>query len=510
LTIGLLGKKLMAEYDNDLQSIQEARNLAVQAHEAQKQFIHASQAEVDRICAAMAEAGYAAAERLGRMACEETGYGVPEHKTLKNVLTTRILWNSIKDIPTVGVIRHDAIKKVYDIAWPVGLVAALSPSTNPTSTVLFKTMIAVKARNAVISAPHPAAARCSCEAARVLAEAGERAGMPKGLIACMTKVSLKGTQELMQHKYTSLILATGGSEMVRAAHSVGKPAYGVGPGNVPVYVDRSADLRQAAKYIVASKAFDHSVICATEQSIVVDRPVAAQLEELMKAEGAYFVSSAEAQTLARLLFPTGGLIDPKTVGKSPQQLAQMSGISVPASARILVARLSGVGRSEPLSGEKLTTVMGWYEVNGWEAGCEKCIELINYGGRGHSLVIHAQDDNVIMRFGLEKPVFRIAVNTMGTLGTTGMTTGVMPSMTLGPGGYGGAITGDNITVHHLYNVKRLAYEINPPPEAALLPGSTDDPSQIKQREIKAVQPVGLDGDRIEDIVRRVLAELGNK
>jgi acetaldehyde dehydrogenase (acetylating) len=337
-----------------------------------------------------------------------------------------------------------------------------------------------------------------------MTEAGERAGMPKGLVACMSKVSLPGTQELMKHKYVALILATGGSEMVRAAHSVGKPAYGVGPGNVPVYVDRSADLKRAAKYIVASKAFDHSVICATEQAVVADRPIAAELEELMKAEGAYFVDDEQARALGKLLFTPGPLINPKTVGKSPQQLAHMSGISVPGSARILVAKLKAVGREAPLSAEKLTTVLGWYEADGWEAGCERCIELINYGGRGHTLVIHAEDDKVVMRFGLEKPVFRITVNTLGSLGATGYTTGVMPSMTLGPGGIGGAITGDNITVHHLYNVKRLAYERTPPPEAALLPGATDDPSQLRRN---TSAPAGAEADKIEEIVRRVLAEL---
>ncbi len=493
----------MAEFDSDLQSIQEARTLAVTAHEAQKQFMHASQAEVDRVCAAMVEAAYAAAERLGRLASEETGYGVPEHKTLKNVLSSKILWDAIKDIPTVGVIRHDAKKKIYDIAWPMGVVAALTPSTNPTSTTMFKILIAVKARNGIVVAPHPAAAKCCAETARLMAEAGERAGMPKGLVGCMTRVSLPGTQELMRHKYIAVILATGGSEMVRAAHSVGKPAYGVGPGNVPVYVDRSADIRRAAKYIVASKAFDHSVICATEQAVVADRPIAAQLAELMQAEGAYFVNDEQARALAPILF-AGHLPNPKGVGKSPQQLAQMCGITVPASARILIARLKSVGRDEPLSGEKLTTVLGWYEADGWQAGCERCIELINYGGRGHSLVIHAQDDNVIMRFGLEKPVFRIVVNTLGTLGTTGYTTGVMPAMTLGSGGVGGSITGDNITVHHLYNVKRLAYEINPPPEAALVPGSTDDPSQLNRAP---AAPIGAEADKIEEIVRRVLSEL---
>ncbi len=495
----------MPEFDNDLQSIQEARNLVVAARQAQKQFMHASQAEVDRICAAMVEAGYAASDRLGRMACEETGYGVPEHKLLKNVLATRVLWDAIKDVPTVGVIRRDERRRVVDIAWPMGVVAALTPSTNPTSTVFFKALIAIKARNAVIMAPHPAAAKCSLEAARVMAEAGERAGMPKGLLGCMSKISLGGTNELMRHKYTALILATGGEEMVRVAHSLGKPAYGVGPGNVPVYVDRSADIRQAAKYIVASKAFDHSVICATEQAVVADRPVAAQLEELMKAEGAYFMDETQSQAIARLLFTPGPLINPKTVGKSPQQLAQMCGISVPSSARILVARLKQVGRAEPLSGEKLTTVLGWYEADGWEAGCERCIELIEYGGRGHSLVIHAQDEKVILQFGLEKPVHRILVNTWGTLGATGMTSGLMPSFTLGPGGIGGAITGDNITVHHMYSVKRLAYELNPPPEAAFRPGSTD--SQVLSQQATPANSVGFDDSRIEEIVRKVLMEL---
>jgi acetaldehyde dehydrogenase (acetylating) len=505
----------MANFDNDLQSVQEARTLAVQAREAQRKFLTASQAEVDRVCAAMAQAAADASVTLGRMATEETGYGVPEHKTLKNLLSSQLLWEAIKDIPTVGVIRSDPQKKTYDIAWPMGVVAALTPSTNPTSTTMFKTLIAVKAKNAIVVAPHPFAAKCCAETIRIMAEAGERAGMPKGLISCMTKVSLPGTQELMKHKYVALILATGGSDMVRAAHSVGKPAYGVGPGNVPVYVDRSADIQRAAKYIVASKAFDHSVICATEQSLVADRPIAARLEELMKAEGAYFVDEQTKQILAKNLF-VGHLPNPKAVGRSPQQLAQMYGFSVPDWARILVVKLNGVGSEEPLSGEKLTTVLGWYEAEGWEAGCERCIQLINYGGRGHSLVIHAQDDNVIMRFGLEKPVFRIVVNTMGTLGTTGFTTGVMPSMTLGSGGVGGSITGDNISVHHMYNVKKLAYETRIAPEAAFAPGSTDDPAQRRlftggSFSAPATASSSSDGSnmdaQVEEIVRRVLLEL---
>ena len=501
----------MAEFDNDLQSVQEARTLATLARDAQRKFLHATQAEVDRICAAMAQAAADASASLGKMASEETGYGVPEHKTLKNLLSSQLLWEAIRDIPTVGVIRSDPQKHTYDIAWPMGVVAALTPSTNPTSTTMFKTLIAVKAKNAIVVAPHPFAAKCCAETIRIMADAGERAGMPKGLISCMTKVTLPGTQELMKHKYVALILATGGSDMVRAAHSVGKPAYGVGPGNVPAYVDRSADVERAAKYIVASKAFDHSVICATEQSVVADHPIAAQLEELMKAEGAFFVDDKVKQILAKNLF-VGHLPNPKGVGKSPQQLAQMYGFSVPDSARILVVRLNSVGPEEPLSGEKLTTVLGWYEADGWEAGCERCLELINYGGRGHSQVIHARDENVIMQFGLEKPVFRIVVNTFGTLGTTGYTTGLMPSMTLGSGGVGGAITGDNITVHHMYNVKRLAYETRVAPDAAFAPGSTD--TQAARSAFSGGAPhasststsSGVDST-VEEIVRKVLLEL---
>jgi acetaldehyde dehydrogenase (acetylating) len=502
----------MADFDNDLLSIQEARTLATQARDAQRQFLRATQAEVDRICAAMAQAAAEASVTLGKMATEETGYGVPEHKTLKNLLSSQLLWEAIKDIPTVGVIRSDSQKRTYDIAWPMGVVAALTPSTNPTSTTMYKTLIAVKAKNGIVIAPHPFAAKCCAETIRIMAEAGERAGMPKGLISCMTKVTLQGTQELMKHKYVAVILATGGSDMVRAAHSVGKPAYGVGPGNVPAYVDRSADLPRAAKYIVASKAFDHSVICATEQAVVADRPIAAQLEELMKAEGAFFVDDKIKQILASNLF-VGHLPNPKAVGRSPQQLAQMYGFSVPDWARILVVRLNGVGREEPLSGEKLTTVLGWYEREGWEAGCDLCVELINYGGRGHSLVIHARDDNVIMQFGLQKPVFRIVVNTFGTLGTTGYTTGVMPSMTLGSGGVGGAITGDNITVHHLYNIKKLAYEIRTPPDAAFAPGSTDDPAQRRNftggaSSLPAASNASPSMEaQVEEIVRKVLLEL---
>ncbi|OIN95586.1 MAG: hypothetical protein AUJ21_02800 [Anaerolineae bacterium CG1_02_58_13] len=487
----------MAISDKDLLSIQEARQLTLRAYEAQQIWAKASQAQVDRVCAAMSDAAFLAAERLGRMAAEETGYGVPEHKKLKNEFASKHVWESIRDIKTVGIVKYDADRKVYEIAWPMGVVAALIPSTNPTSTVINKILISVKARDAIVVAPHPSAVKCCLETARLMAAAAESAGAPKGLVNCLSQVTLPGTQELMAHQRTAVILATGGSDMVRVAHSMGKPAYGVGPGNVPVYVDRSADIEKAAKYIVASKAFDHSVICATEQAVVADRPIADRLAQLMVNEGAYFIDEAQADALRRTLFQPNGAIIPGSVGKSPQYLAALSGIRVPDRARILVARLNKVGPEEPLSREKLTTVLGWYEADGWEAGCERCIELIRFGGRGHSLVIHATDEKVIMAFGLEKPVFRIAVNTMATLGAIGLTTKIMPSLTLGSGGIGGAVTGDNITVYHLFNVKRLAFEVTAPPEQALRPGMVPA-GPIKGPDPQQVAAV------VEEVVKEIL------
>ncbi|MBP1702905.1 MAG: Acetaldehyde dehydrogenase [Chloroflexi bacterium] len=478
--------------DKDLSSIQEARDLAQKAHEAWKSWSHASQTEVDRVCAAMAEAGYQASERVARLAQEETGYGVAAHKKIKNEFGSRSVWESIRDLKTVGVIRHDPDRRLYEIAWPMGVVVALVPSTNPTSTAFFKALIAVKARNAIVFAPHPSAAHCIYEAVQAMTVAAENNGAPKGLISCMQQVSLPGTQELMSHKLTALILATGGSPMVRAAHSTGKPAYGVGPGNVPVYVDRSADIEKAARYIVASKAFDYSTICATEQSVIADRPVARRLADLMRQEGAYFTNEQETEILRRLVFNADGSINTALVGKSASYIAAYANFKVPTDTRILVTPLSKVGKQEPLSHEKLTTVLGWYEADGWEQGCDTSIALIETGGRGHTQIIYANDERVIMAFGLEKPVFRILVNTMGTLGAIGLTTGLMPSLTLGSGGVGGSITGDNITAYHLINIKRLAYETSSPPLEAFYPGPP---------------PAGPSPEEIERVVRQVVNEI---
>ena len=487
-----------AAMDRDLRSMQRARDLAVAAAEAQRAFADATQDEVDRVCAAMAAAGEREAGRLGAMAHEETGYGHAAHKRIKNEFASRTVWESIRDVPTVGVLHRDEERKVVDIAWPVGVVAALSPSTNPTSTALFKILIAVKARNGIVVAGHPSAAASTAEAVQVMAEAGEAAGMPEGLVSVLDPVELAGTQELMRHPDVAMILATGGPGMVKAAHGMGKPAIGVGPGNVPAYVDRSADVARAASDIVNSKAFDCSTICSSEQTVVADRPIAAELRSAMEAEGAYFLDDGQRRAIEGVLFrDTHGTPSSESVGRTPQQLATLAGIRVPESARVLVGEIAGVGPMVPLSREKLTTVLGWSVVDGWRAGCERSLELLHFGGMGHSIMLHAQDEDVVMAWGLEKPAFRVLVNTWSTLGAIGATTGLAPSLTLAPGGVGGAVISDNITVRHLLNVKRLASEVRrPPADAFARPVGTAVPAaQTDDREL------------VDAVVRRVLAAL---
>ncbi len=489
--------------DPDLRSIQEARDAAVAAREAQRAFMAADQATVDRICAAMATAAFADSARLGQLAHEETGYGVADHKRLKNEFASRDVWNAIRTVPTVGLLRRDDTARVAEYGWPVGVLAALSPSTNPTSTAMFKILIAVKARNAIVVAPHPSSTHCTAETTRVMAEAGVAAGMPEGLVQCLTRISQPGTQALMEHYATSMILATGGAGMVAAAHSVGKPALGVGPGNVPVYVDRSADVARAAADIVNSKAFDRSTICATEQTVVADAPIAAALKAAMQSSGAHWLSPAQARHLGPQLFRSGGLLDARFVGRSPQQIGELAGIEVPDDAKVLVADLDGVGADHPLSREKLTTVLGFLVEDGWRAGCERAIELLRFGGDGHSLVLHAADEDVIHAFGVEKPAFRILVNTWGTFGAIGATTGLAPSMTLAPGGLGGAVVSDNITVHHVLNIKRVAYEtVRPPadawsePTAPARTAAPPSPLSAPPRPARTAAPPKVDDEKL--------------
>ena len=447
--------------DKDLKSIGEARTLARAARQAQAALAELSQEQIDAIVTAAAQAVTPHAAALAALAVEETGYGVVEDKTQKNLFASQRVYDFIRPMKTVGVINRIEDKRIVEIAEPFGVVAAIVPSTNPTSTAIYKVLIALKARCAIVISPHPSAARCITRTVQIMADAAAAAGAPAGSIGWMSTVTLEGTQELMKVRDVAVILATGGMGLVRAAYSAGKPAYGVGPGNAPCYIERSADIQKAASDIILGKTFDNGVLCSSPNSVVIDEAIAEEGRRAFQARGAYFLNLQEMDALARVLVTPQRLPNPALVGKPATVVAQKSGITVPEGTRVLVAPLSGVGRDFPLSIEKLCPVLSWYEVSDWRAGCERCIEILRYGGMGHTMSVHSQNEDVILQFGLKKPAFRICVNTPTTHGSIGLTTGLDPAMTLGCGGWGGNITSDNISPRHLLNIKRLAYEVRP-------------------------------------------------
>lgn len=446
--------------DKDLLSIQEVRELTQKAKEAQLEFKYFSQEQVDKIVKAMADAGYKEAEGLAKMACDESGFGKYTDKVIKNQFSTKRVYESIKDLKTVGVIESLYNGKVVKIAEPMGVVAALIPSTNPTSTAMFKTIISLKGRNAIVISPHPKTVSCTTEALKALSDAAEKAGAPKGLIQCMTRPSIEGTEALMHDKNVAVILATGSNPMVKAAYSAGKPAYGVGAGNVPAFIERTANYKKAVADIVTGTTFDNGTLCSSEQAMIVDRPLREKVIEEAKAKGCYFVNAEEKKKLESAVTKDGRL-NAEIVGKPAVWIAQYAGFKVPESTEVLVAEIEGVGKHEPLSMEKLSPILAFYTVDGWLDGCHKCIELLNFGGVGHTMVIHSEDHDIIMKFALEKPAFRILVNTVSALGAVGYTTSLYPSLTLGPGTWGGSIISENLTAKHLINVKHLAFETNP-------------------------------------------------
>ena len=448
------------QLDKDLQSIQEARDLAKAAKEAQLEFQHFNQEQVDKIIKAMAEAGFNESERLAKLACEESGFGKWQDKTIKNQFSTKNVYDSIKDLKTVGVIASEANGKVIKIAVPMGVVCALIPSTNPTSTAMFKALISLKCRNGIVASPHPRTAKCTAEALNVLSQAAEKAGAPKGIIQCMTTPTLEGTDELMRDKNIAVILATGSNPMVKAAYSAGKPAYGVGSGNVPAFIEKTADYKKAVADIIYGTTFDNGTLCSSEQAMIVDRSLREKVIEEAKTLGAYFVNEEEKKKLAKAI-QTDFKINPAIVGQPAAFIANYAGFSVPENTKVLIAECSAVGKKDPLSMEKLSPILAFYIVDGWLDGCHKCIELLQFGGIGHTMAIHSNDQDVIMKFAIEKPAFRILVNTVASVGAVGYTTSLLPSMTLGPGTLGGSIISDNVTAKHLMNIKSLAFETNP-------------------------------------------------
>jgi acetaldehyde dehydrogenase (acetylating) len=474
--------------DRDLQSIQEVRLLVKEAKKAQKEFAKFSTRLIDQIVKQLSVAARAEAENLAKMAVEETGFGIWQDKMTKNIVASEKLYEHIKDMKTIGIINEDKDRKIVEIGTPVGVIAALIPSTNPTSTVIYKTLIALKSGNAIVFSPHPRALKCTLKTVEVLKRTAARMGAPEGLISCMSIPTIEGTNELMKHDDVSLILATGGTAMVKAAYSSGTPALGVGPGNVPAFIERSADVKKAISKILASKTFDNGTVCASEQAIVTEKCIADYVKNELKNQGGYFLTGEEIDKVVKIMETPGGGMNPKIVGKSARDIATMAGITIPDGVKVLICEEKGVGKEYPFSKEKLTQLLAFYTVEDWTEGCELCYKLLENGGLGHTMVIHSNNEEVIREFALKKPVSRLLVNTPSTQGAIGLSTGLAPALTLGCGAVGGSATSDNVGPEHLINIRRMAYEV--------------DDLGIKPEEDKAIDKID-----IEALCKMVIKEL---
>lgn len=462
--------------DKDLLSVQQARDLVEAAHRAQVDLARFDQTKIDHICEAMAAAALRESPRVAALAVEETGYGVAADKEEKNRFAAEDVWNYFKNLRTVGVVSES--KDIVEIASPRGVVCGIIPSTNPTSTAIFKILIAIKSRNTIVLSPHPSAARCINETVKAMRDAGVKAGLPADAIGCMTTATIEGTEALMKHKMTAVILATGGIGLVRAAYSSGKPAFGVGPGNVPVFIERSADVPRAVQNILTGKTFDNGTICASEQAVVVDAPIETAVREQFKMQGGHFLSQAEADLLAKVVTTPQRGLNPGIVGRSVEVIAKMAGITVPPGTRCLMADVAGVGRDYPLSMEKLSPILAFYVADGIERGAARCNEILHYGGMGHTAGIHTGSREAAVRYGNEMPASRITVNTPTTHGAIGFSTALSPSMTLGCGSWGGNVTSDNVSPLHLMDIKRVAFETRP--VASKRPAVTVQAANIRQ------------------------------
>lgn len=484
------------EFDHDLASIQQARWLARKAKAAQEIFSTYDCEQVDKIIKNMVRVASEKAEYLAKMAVEETGFGKVKDKTIKNKFASVELYSYIKDMKTIGIIKEDSKNKVIEIAEPVGLIMGIIPSTNPTSTIIYNSIIALKARNGIVFSPHPSAIKCSSEAAELMHQAAVEAGAPEGIIGYISKPSMDATNELMKIDDVSMIIATGGSAMVKAAYSAGKPALGVGPGNAPAYIEKTANIKKAVSNIIASKSFDYGTICASEQSIIVEECIRDEVIAELKSQGAYFMGADEVEKLSKSLFVKGHSMNAKLVGRSANYIAKQVGLEVPEGIKLLIGEQKGVGNDYPLSYEKLTSVLAFYTVKDWKEACELSIKLLKNGGIGHTMSIHTEDHDMVMKFAA-KPVFRILVNTPSSLGGVGAVTGLAPAFTLGCGTWGGSSTSDNITPMHLINIKRVAY-------------ATKDIKEIikDEKETEIVSNNNCDVEKIISKVLKILKESG--
>ena len=477
------------ELDNDLRSRQQARELARQAGEAQKILSEFPQEKLDAIVEAVGEAFSKEAVSLAEMAVQETGFGNIRDKTAKNRFAADTVRQAVRGMKTVGILSRDSQKKLWEIGVPVGVIAAIVPSTNPTSTVCYKAIIALKAGCPIVFSPHPKAISCTRRAAELVAKAAEAAGAPKGAVGCLTIPALAGCQELMAAPETRLILATGGPAMVKAAYSSGKPAIGVGAGNGPAFIHHSADVSKAVACIARSKTFDNGTVCASEQSIIVERTLEDAVRREAQSQGFYFMDKEQAGLLAKLLFRPNGTLNPEVVGKSALHLAKMAGFPVPPGTRILVAREQEAGPTRPYSMEKLCPVLAFFVMDSEEAVLQKAVEVLSHEGSGHTFVIHAEDETVIRRFALKIPVSRFLVNVPAALGGIGAETALFPALTLGCGAVGGSSSSNNISPMDLIDIRRVAWGLEQKKDAAC-----------------PEQPV--DEDLVELLTRKILERLG--
>jgi acetaldehyde dehydrogenase / alcohol dehydrogenase len=438
---------------------EEVRILVERAKQAQEKFMELNQHQIDKIVQEMALAGLDRHMALAKLAYEETGRGVYEDKITKNIFATEYIYHHIKYDKTVGVIEDNPYESYQKVAEPVGIIAGVTPVTNPTSTTMFKSLISVKTRNPIIFAFHPSAQKSSREAALTLLQAAVKHGAPEHCIQWIENPSLEATQQLMNHPNVALVLATGGSGMVKSAYSTGKPALGVGPGNVPCFIEKTANLRQAVTDLILSKTFDNGMICASEQAVILEEPIYLEAKKLMAENGCYFLNKQETEQVTKLaIHEEKCAVNAVIVGQSAVKIAEMAGLTVPAGTKILVAELEGVGPKHPLSAEKLSPILACYKVKNAQQGIDMAAQVVAFGGMGHSSVIHSEDQQVISAFASRLQTGRVIVNSPSTHGAIGdLYNTNLPSLTLGCGSYGHNSTTANVSAVNLINVKRVAY-----------------------------------------------------
>ncbi len=445
--------------DKDLASIQQVRNLLYKANEAKKKLKKLNQQQIDKIVKAISDAASQKAEHFAKLAAEETGFGKWQDKKIKNLFASQRVYEAIKDLKTVGLVGIDEKNKIREYACPVGVIAGLIPSTNPTSTIIYKSLIAIKSGNPIVFSPHPKALNCILETVKIVSKAGMDAGMPDGAISCISIPTMQATSELMKHKYTNLILATGGPGMVRSAYSSGTPAIGVGAGNGPAFIDKTADVNLSIKRIIDSKTFDNGTICASEQSIVIEKAMENSVLSALKSNGAYLMDSNESKKVEKHLFKNGKM-NADIVGKPADYIAKLAGLdNVPSDTKVLIARETSVGVNAPYSQEKLSPVLALYVEENVDKALSKCVDILSFEGVGHSFMMHCDDMDLVDRFAQVIPASRIMVNSSGSLGGVGGTTNLFPALTLGCGAEGGSSSSNNIGPLDLINIKRVAFGV---------------------------------------------------